>query len=201
MNLDPYSRYNLAPIIIVQDTTGRLVEPPHLGQRPTLTNTSFADNTLYRPKSGERWTQIAYRLLGDGSYYWAIADCTGVLDVFDALEPRTTYGYVAQLSVSLSAGVVSSATLTRTRKITNNTVLKITDLDTPANEIVVRVQTVNLVTGVITFPPVTCPGAISAARSRVGKAIVKDAVVIVPSAHRFRFDLTDFGNQLNVAEP
>lgn len=201
MSLDAFSRYNLAPVVRVIDTTGRLLEPLHLGDRPTLTQVEFADNALYRPKNGERWTQIAYKLLGDGSYWWAIADCSGVLDIFDALEPPTSYGYVAQLSVSIAAGTVSSATLTKTRKITNNSVLKITDLDTPANEILVNVQTVNTTTGVVTFPPVTCPGLITAARSRVGKAIKNDVVLTVPSAHRFRFDIADFGNKLNVLEP
>lgn len=195
------SRYNFAPIVRVVNATGHLIEREHLDLRPTLVRIAHSDNLEIIPNSGDNWSRLAWRALGDGRLYWIICDYSQIIDPLSELKPATKTKYVSQLLATIPAGAeVAQITVDYPKNIKRAMRLRLEDLD-PAHAVSVEthVLDVNETTGVVTCQAFTPPaGGIPFALSRVSRVYEEGVRLTVPSASRALFEALDFNNPLNI---
>jgi hypothetical protein len=200
MSINGKSRFNYATRVLKVDVTGALVEPERFDIRPTLVRTNFSDNREYIPVDGDNWSRIAWRLLGNGRYYWVIADFSGVIDPFAELEVREKTKYLTQLTNNLAAGEASSFVVDRPKAVKRGQRLRLQDLD-PSNPVSVDVSVlaVNETTGLVSASPFTVPvGGIPAALSKVSLLYPLRKRLTCPTPARAQLEALDFDNPLNI---
>lgn len=185
----------------VTNSAGFLVEKEHLDIRPTLVAIIFPDNQQVTPQSTDNWSRISWRRLGDGRYWWIIADFSEIIDPFSELIPTTQNQYLTQLSVNVPAGPVNQITVADPSVIMRGTSLLVENLD-PAHpqSFTCAVNDSNLTTGIVTLSGavvVPAPG-IPFALSRVSQVVQGKVSLTVPSAHTAQFSSLNFSNPLNV---
>lgn len=201
MSVNDKSRYNYSAKIRVVNSAGYLIEREHLDLRPRLQRTLHSSNIQYPTNKKDNWSRIAWRMLGNGRFWWIIADYSQIIDPLSELYPEEKTRYLTQLDANLLAGERTSAVVKQTKRIKRGMVLRIEDLDTggPMNSVDVSVLTVNADTGEITFPPVTVPGGgIPSLLSRVSEVYESAVLLTIPAADKALFQAMDFGNPLNV---
>lgn len=201
MSVGPVSRYNYAATIQVVDASGQLVEREHLDIRPPLQNVVHPDSQEFTPNEKDNWSRIGWRKLGDGRYWWIIADYSQILDPFAELRPQEKTKYLTRLSANVPAATtITSITVSRVKEVKRGDFLRIEDLDIAhAVSFDVVVQTTNDTTGVVTFAPVVSPaGGVPSALSRVSKVYKENVRLIIPSPHRAFFEALNFTNPLNI---
>ncbi len=200
MSIGKESRYNYAVRIRRTNGAGVLIEHERFDLRPTLTRTDFNDNVEYVPLDGDSWSRVSWKTLGNGRYWWIIADYSQVVDPFSELFPQTKTRYVTQLIVDLPVGTTTEITVGRPKDIQRGMRLRVEDLN-PANPVSVEMYVlgVNNDTGVVTISPVDVPvGGIPALLSRVSELYEKKPVLQVPTISRALFQALDFDNPLNI---
>jgi hypothetical protein len=199
MSLDRDSRYNYAHIMRTVDAAGQLVEYDHFDIRPHLVDTVHPDNREFVVEEGDNWSRIGWRRLGRGRRWWIIADYSQVVDPFEALLPAETLRVIGRLSVPVTAGAVTSLTLTRVTGLASGTVLRVQNLDPAApTAFDAAVLSVNPTTKVVSVTPTTCPApGIPTALARVGIVRRETRKLSCPSVNRAFFSALGFGNPLN----
>lgn len=198
---------NYSAVIRNVDEFGQQVEYDYLDLRPRLVDIKHPDNSQYVPQEDDNWSRVAWRFLGNGRYYWIIADYSQVLDLFEELGPIVVERARTQLSANLTAGAtITSALVVRGRELQRGTTLRIWRGDNSAS-LDVRVSAVDPTTAKglvgecrVTFPsPVVVPGGpgILAVGSRVTEVMRQDRPLVIPSVTRALFNAMDFGNPMN----
>lgn len=204
MTVGKNSQYNYSAIIRIRNAAG-LIEPPHLDIRPALTRIFYSDNTEYTPSGDDNWSRVSWKTLGNGRFYWIIADFSQVVDPFLELRPIQKTSYLTQLTIALGLGDVGvrQITVARSKGIKRGMLLEIRDLD-PANAVSVQVSVlaVNYVTHAVTVTAFTTPiTGIPTALSRVSRVYTKAVQLSVPTPSRAFFEALDFRNPLNTLVP
>lgn len=201
MSVSQLSPYNYSAIVNVVDLEGNLIEHEHLDIRPRLVRVKHSDNMQYVVKPADNWSRISWKTLGNGRFYWIIADYSGVVDPFKALKKEETIEYVTQLSGSnLNPGTYTQISVVRSKRLSRGMVLRIEDINVVnrlSYDVVVRSvegTTVYLDTG-FTIPN---PKILAVSTSRVSIVDTKSISLIIPSPNRAFFEALDFGNSLNV---
>ena len=201
MSVGDKSRYNYSAKIRVVNSAGYLIEREHLDLRPRLQRTLHSSNIQYPTNKTDNWSRISWRMLGNGRFWWIIADYSQIIDPLSELYPEEKTRYLTQLDANLLAGERTSAIVKQTKRIKRGMVLRIEDLDPGGamNSVDVSVLTVNATTGEITFPPITVPGGgVPSLLSRVSEVYESAVLLTIPAADKALFQAMDFGNPLNV---
>jgi hypothetical protein len=188
------SRFNYAGYVRFVDQRGRLIEYEQLPFLPPLAKVNHADNVSYTPTSTDSWSSVAWKLLGDGRYYWVVAEYSGVVDTFTELQGSDSYQVFGQISTTLSAGTNTSITLARVRGLRRGDAITIQDMLSGV-EATTTVLDTNKETGVVSCAPFTVPGGgITASKSRVFSNVRKALQVSAPSASRAFFEALNFAD-------
>src|SRR4029077_167672 len=129
MSIGLTSRNNYSAIMRVVNAANFLVEKEHLDIRPTLVSIKFADNQQFSPSQTDNWSRIAWRKLGNGRYYWIIADFSQIVDPFSELSPIVKNQYITQLTTDVPAGIVNSIVVADPKRISMSMLLFVENLD------------------------------------------------------------------------
>lgn len=203
MSVSRTSRNNYAAVIRIVNAAGELVEREHLDLRPSIVTTRLPDNSEVTPAPSDNWSRISWRMLGDGQFWWIIADWSKVVDPFQDLRPSLKTKYLAQLGADIpSGGPVASIQVTRLRDFQRGQKIRIENLD-PSNlqSVDTSVIGINGNTSSVVITPIVLSTNLPAAMSRVSHLISQSAVLTVPSIHTALFNALDFGNSLNTLVP
>jgi hypothetical protein len=178
------------------------IEPDHLDIRPRLARRFFPDNRQYQVQGTDNWSRIAWRMLGDGRFYWIIADYSEVVDAFTDLRVMEKPHYLTQLTVGLTATLqYSQLTLASVKGIRRGMKLRIEELSivgyTPIDTYVIDVNTTTLVVRTAPFV-VPVAGNVTTTTCRVSELRLYRPTLTVPSLQRALMEAQDFGNPLNV---
>jgi hypothetical protein len=200
MAIGSESRNNLAVIMHVVNAAGALVEREHLDIRPALMTINAADNQRFVPASGDNWSRIGWKKLGDGRRWWIVADYSEIVDPFTDLQPVTQNTYLAQLAAT-ATGTVTQLSLRSAAdagKFQRGMTIYVEDLN-PSNPVsftttVIGVDTNNLI---VTITPVTLVGSIPFALSRVSSVAQLPVQLVCPSPNRAFFNALNFDNPLS----
>ena len=197
MTVQANSRHNHSAIISVVNSAGGQEEQDHLGIRPRVQLTVSADNFEYTPSISDNWSRISWKLLGDGRFYWVIADQSNIVNPWTDLLPKMREVPVTRLGADLSVGQATTLTVARPERVDRGNVYKVEDMD-PDNPVsyTFGVQEVDQATGILTITSTNVTTAIPAALSRVSRVMRDDVTLTVPTADRVLFQAYDFANSL-----
>lgn len=201
MSIGLQSRNNYAAIVRIVNPAGYLVEREHLDIRPTLTAISFPDNQQFTPQLTDNWSRIAWKRLGNGRYWWIIADFSQIIDPFTDLYPTTKTQYLTQLTAAVPSGSVNQIQVANPNAVHMGDNLLIQNLNPSSlTSFNCSVLEVDAATGIVKFTPVTCPSpGIPYQLSRVSKVTQVPPTLTCPSPHQAFFQALNFSNPLNVA--
>jgi len=206
MTVSKTSGYNYCATMRNVDVAGRQVEPDYLDIRPRLVNTSHADNRTYVPQEDDNWSRVAWRFLGDGRYYWIIADYSQVNDLFLELGPRVIERIRTQLHTALtSSQLITSIDVKRGREFQRGTTIRVRKAAS-ATFVDAQVSAVDALTtqglvgpSKVSFSTaITVPfGGIATLGSTVAVVTRDERPLTIPSLERALFEALDFGNPMN----
>ena len=109
MSIHTNSRNNFAPVRRSVDGSGNSIEFDQLDLREHVTQTSHPDNRRIQPLPGETWSHLAWRTLGNGQFWWIIADYSRVVDPWKEILRPTAPTYLDALEQDIPPGPLPPA--------------------------------------------------------------------------------------------
>jgi hypothetical protein len=194
------SRYRYSVIIRTFNQGGQ-IEPDHMDIRPRLVRRLYSDNREYVVGSGDNWSRIAWKLLGNGRFFWVIADYSETVDVFTELREVEKLRVLTGLSILIANGdYVPSLTVDSVTGMKIGTKLRIENIaygSTTSYDTVVTAVAEGQSPNIRVAPFTADSGALPVATTRISELYLHKPRLTVPTVQRTLFEATDFGNPLN----
>ena len=86
MSIHKRSRFNRCKILSVQDSLGNPTRREYLTPWPRFKEVNFDDNGEHRMRTGDTWSNLAFRFLGSSTLWWVIAEFNRVVDPWKDLR-------------------------------------------------------------------------------------------------------------------
>lgn len=192
------SRLDYSQPIQLVDPAGGAKGPIFLESRPRLRLRTAAGMRRVVASASDNWSRLSWRTLGNGAFWWTIADIAGVADPFAEILPRKGVRFRTELAASVTAGEVTTIQVKRPHRLKAGMRVLLEDVATgeSAEAMVAGV----LPSGVVNLSSATTLPNLPAETSRVLQVYEENARFLAPGTRDGLFRLLDTTDPFNTLE-